>query len=85
VFFPSIPKEAGNHSSTCEFGCNRIAKQKKFIQTSTPVQGFPLRPREAAPRVRNISIDTFRDVATDSTGVLAVTLNIPQVSLQELF
>ncbi len=44
-----------------------------------------MRPREAAPRVRNISIDTFRDVATDSTGVLAVTLNIPQVSLQELF
>jgi hypothetical protein len=39
----------------------------------------------AFPRVRNISIDTIGDAATDSTGVLAVTLNIPQVSLQELF
>ena len=39
----------------------------------------------AAPGVKNISIDTIGDVATDSTGVLAVTLNIPQVSLQELF
>jgi len=44
-----------------------------------------LRPRETAPQVRNISIDTLRDLTTDSTGVLAVTLNIPQVSLQELF
>lgn len=39
----------------------------------------------AVPRVRNISIDTIRDVTTDTTGVLAVTLHIPQVSLQELF
>ena len=39
----------------------------------------------ASPGVRNISIDTIRDVTTDTTGVLAVTLNIPQVSLQELF
>ncbi len=30
-----------------------------------------------SPGVRNISIDTIRDVTTDTTGVLAVTLHIP--------
>ena len=31
----------------------------------------------ASPGVRNISIDIIKDVTTDTTGVLAVTLHIP--------